>query len=148
MKSAQIALLSLVGVASARYIPRADTSCVLTSTLPAITVTRCEETTSVLTECPEPTPSTTYIYTTEYENLCSTGVETKTYTITKTCDAAPCTCTAGEVPSDFTVTVTTCTTCGAEPVTTTTTTVASSGMKTAASLSAGLVFFVAGIFWL
>lgn len=91
-------------------------TCNLTSTLPPITVTRCESSISTFTAI----PVNTLVYTTAYAQFCSTGLESKTYTITETCDVAPCTTSQGtQIPPGFTVAVSTCQTCGSTPITAT-----------------------------
>ena len=86
-------------------------------------------TTSALTntlpcnECAETTTSTPGIwttYTTAYINTCSTGLTTKTYTITESCTSSNQPRPSSYVPSGFTVTTVKCSACEQPTVTLTT----------------------------
>ncbi|KEY73120.1 hypothetical protein S7711_04870 [Stachybotrys chartarum IBT 7711] len=62
---------------------------------------------------------TTTVYTTEYEEFCSTGLRMHTYTLTEYCPPQPdCPCRSG-IPKDFYTTVTVCNNCGKAPITAT-----------------------------
>lgn len=86
--------------------------------------------TIVSTYCPKcEMPETTSagiltVYTTEYSQLCPTGLEPVTYTVTESCSSTGASREATYVPQGFTVTTVQCTVCENMPMVTITTPVA------------------------
>ena len=114
MKSSVLSFVYFAFVVSADMIPA---SCILTKTLPIITVTHWSTAAGVFTALP---PSPTIVFTTVYDHFCPTGLEPTTYTITKTCESKPCLRPhPTEIPPGFVVGVQTCHVCGPKPITAT-----------------------------
>ncbi|MCJ1400601.1 hypothetical protein MMC11_003807 [Xylographa trunciseda] len=86
--------------------------------------------TIVSTYCPKcEMPETTSagiltVYTTEYSQLCPTGLEPVTYTVTESCSSTGASREATYVPQGFTVTTVQCTVCENSPMVTITTPIA------------------------
>lgn len=101
--------LSGLGISQAQ-----DVSCITSTRIhPTLTLTSLGHLTQ------EPTGPTT-VYVTQFPDLCSTGIKTKTYTITEHCPNEV-ECPGTGVPPGFTATVEVCTTCGEIPITATVT---------------------------
>ncbi|KAL5621062.1 hypothetical protein FOBRF1_004308 [Fusarium oxysporum] len=93
------------------------TSCVTsTKTFPTITSIIVEPTS---TWSGNGTGGPRTVYTTEYQEFCSTGLRLHTYTITEGCHKEKCQPRTTGVPPGFTSTVTVCNSCGEKPITAT-----------------------------